>query len=60
MPVDCSKLNLDFSNLSFVSCPKFSKTYSPSVFFINGLKLYVFESVNENINFNLKNKIGNA
>jgi len=34
-----------FSNLILVSCPNFSKTYSPSVFYIDGLKLYVFESL---------------
>ena len=28
-----------------VSRPKFSKAYSPSVFYIDGLKLYVFESL---------------
>ena len=42
---DFSKLISDFSNYTFVSRPKFSKTYSPSVFFKDGLKLYVFESL---------------
>ena len=45
MPVNCSKVNSDFSNKIFVSCPNFSKTYSPSVFFIDRLKLYVVESL---------------
>ena len=39
------KIQFRFFKLNFVSCPKFSKTYSPSVFFIDGLKLYVFESL---------------
>ena len=40
-----SKLNSDFSNNFFVSCHKLSKTYSPSVLYKVGLKLYVFESL---------------
>ena len=43
--VKFSKLNSDFSNKIFVSCHKLSKTYSPSVLFKDGLKLYVFESL---------------
>ena len=39
-----AELNSDFSNKIFVSCFKFLKTYSPSVVFKDGLKLYVFES----------------
>ena len=39
-----SELNSDFSNKIFVSCLKLLKTYSPSVFFKDGLKLYVLES----------------
>ena len=39
-----SELNSEFSNLIYVSCLKLLKTYSPSVFFKDGLKLYVFES----------------
>ena len=38
------ELNSDFSNKIFVSCLKLLKTYSPSVFFKDGLKLYVLES----------------
>ena len=49
-----SELNSDFSNKFFVSCLKLLKRYSPSVFFKDGLKLYVFESQNSNQNFNLK------
>ena len=43
--VKFSKLNSDFLNNAFVSCHKLSKTYSPSVLFKDGLKLYVFESL---------------
>ena len=39
-----SKLNSDFSNLIFASCHKLSKTYSPSVLFKDGLKLYVLKA----------------
>ena len=42
--VKFSKLNSDFSNYFFVSCQKLSKTYSPSVLFKEGLKLYVFKA----------------
>ena len=42
--VKLSELNSDFSNKIFVSCLKLLKTYSPSVFFKDGLKLYIFES----------------
>ena len=34
-----------FFKLNFVSWLKILKTYSPSVFFKDGLKLYVFESL---------------
>ena len=43
--VKLSELNSDFSNPILVSCHKLSKTYSPSVIFKDGLKLYVFESL---------------
>ena len=43
--VKFSKLNSDLSNLIFVSFHKLLKTYSPSVLFKDGLKLYVFESL---------------
>ena len=43
--VKFSELNSDFSNKIFVSWLKLLKTYSPSVFFKAGLKLYVFESL---------------
>ena len=43
--VKFSELNLDFANWIFVSCPKLSKLYGPSVFFKDGLKLYVFKSL---------------
>ena len=42
--VKFSKLNLDFSNYFFVSCLKLSKMYSPSIFFKDGLKLYVLKA----------------
>ena len=42
--VKISELNSDFSNKIFVSCLKLLQTYSPSVFFKDRLKLYVFES----------------
>ena len=43
--VKISELNSDFSNLIFVNCLKLSKTYSISVFFKDGLKLYVFKNL---------------
>ena len=43
--VNFSKFNSDISNKIFVSCPKFLKTQSPSVFLKDVLKLYVFESL---------------
>ena len=39
------QVNLDFSNYIFVSCLKLSRVYSPSVFFKDGLKLYIFGSL---------------
>ena len=39
------KFNINFSNNFFVSCPKLLKTTSLSVFFKEGLMLYVFESL---------------
>ena len=43
--VKFSELNLDFSNLIFVSCFKLSKMYSPSDFFKDGLKLYAWDHI---------------
>ena len=43
--VKLEQFNSDFSNYFFVSCLKLSKMYSPSVFFKDGLMLYVFESL---------------
>ena len=39
------KINFRFFKLDFCFLSKVSKTYSPSVFYIDGLKLYVFESL---------------
>ena len=55
--VKLSKFNSDFSNKICVSCLKLSKTYSPSVFFKEGLMLYVFESLNEKQKFYLKTRL---
>ena len=41
--VKCSELNWIFQIFYFSSCLKLLKTYSPSVFNKDGLKLYVFE-----------------
>ena len=54
--VKFSELNSDLSNLIFVSCFKLLKTYSPSVFFIDGLKLYVFESLKFKSKFEFKKR----
>ena len=40
------KIPFIFFKLNFCSCLRFSKTYNSSVFFKNGLKLYVIESLN--------------
>ena len=45
MPTNLSKFNSDFSNEIFVSRLKLSKLFRPSVFFIDGLKLYFFETL---------------
>ena len=42
--VKFSELNSDFLNNILVSCLQLLKTYSPSVFLKDGLKLQVFES----------------
>ena len=51
-----SKLNSDFENKIFVSCHKFSKTYSPSALFKDGLKLYVFKSLKFKTKFKFEKK----
>ena len=45
--ISLSKFNSYFSHNFFVSCTMISTTYSPSVFFIGGLMLYVFESLKQ-------------
>ena len=55
-----SELNSDFSNKFFVSWLKLFKTYSPSVFFKDGLKLYIFESLGLKSKHLIENKFGNA
>ena len=52
--VKLEKFNSDFWNKLLVSCLKLPKMYSPSVFFKDGLMLYVFESLKWKEKFNLK------
>ena len=54
------KFNSDFSNYFFLSCLKLSKMYSPSVFFKDGLMLYVLQSQKLKQKLNLKIQIENA
>ena len=49
--------SIQIKKKKIVSFPRLSKTYSPSVLFKDGLKLYVFESLKWKYKFNLKNKI---
>ena len=58
--VKFSELNSDFSNNFFVSRLKLSKTYSPSVFYKDGLKLYVFESLKSKSKFKFEKHFWNA